>query len=215
MSNPIVDASRRLRSALFVALGVLTTAGLVACGGDGQDGGSVGDTAAVSGQGLPSPGGQGSGAMAEMRQLNKQLRSIQQQAMKDSALQRQATELQGLIQKTMREMSPRAGERMARMDSLRGRLQQAQAQKDTARLRTLIMEAQKLQRSLQKLRNRAMQEEEVAAALKQFRKDLRARMRQVDPTADSLMERADSLQKEMQSQARGMMGGATSDTAGG
>lgn len=216
MSKAKHDGPRRLRSALVVALGVVTMAGLAACGGDGQGGDAASDTAArSSGQGLPSAGGQGGGVMTEMRQLNKQLRSIQQQAMQDSALQQRAQELQDLIDQTMREMSPRAGEQLERMDSLRGQLQTAQAQKDTARLRSLIMEAQKLQRALQKLRSKAMQEEEVAAALKEFRKDLRAEMREVNPAADSLMERADSLQKEMQRQAQGMMGGAATDTGGG
>lgn len=214
MSTAINPELRRVRPVLFAALGLVTLAGLTACGGDGeQDQASSGDTASVA-SGMPSPGGQG-GAMAEMRQLQKQLRSISKRAMQDSALQRQMKDVQALIDRTMREMNPRAGNQMDRMDSLRGQLQTAQSEGDTTRMRSLITEAQKLQRSIQKLRNKAMQREDVAKALKQFQEDLRAEMREIDPAADSLMDRADSLQKQMQSQAQGMMGGAASDTGGG
>lgn len=217
MSNETHDAPRRLRSALVVALGLVTMAGLAACGDDGQEDGASSDTTSMtSGQasGLPSAE-QSGGAMMEMQQLQKELRAIQKQAMQDTALQRQAKELQNLVNQTMREMSPQAGQQLDRMDSIRGQLQTAQAQGDTARLRSLIMEAQKLQQALQKLRSQAMQEEEVARALDEFRNDLEAEMRRINPEADSLMDRADSLQKEMQSQAGGMMGGAASDTGGG
>lgn len=216
MSNATSDTSRRLRSTLVVALGVVTMAGLTACDGDGEGGGTSSDTASMSGQasGLPSAR-QSGGAMMEMKRLNKQLNSIRQQAMQDSSLQRQAQELQTMIDAAIREMSPQAGQQLDRMDSIRGQLQTAQSQGDTAQLRSLIMEAQKLNRALQKLRQRAMQQDEIAQAIKEFRKDLEARMREVNPQADSLMDRADSLRTEMQSQAQGMMGGGASDTAGG
>lgn len=216
MSNATPDTSRRLRSTLVVALGVVTMAGLTACGGDGEGDGTSSDTASTSGQasGLPSAT-QSGGAMMEMQRLNKQLSSIRQQAMQDSSLQRQAQELQTMIDAAIREMSPQAGQQLDRMDSLRGQLQTAQSQGDTAQLRSLVMEAQKLNQALQKLRQRAMQQDEIAQSIEEFRTELEARMREVDPQADSLMDRADSLRTEMQSQAQGMMGGGASDTAGG
>lgn len=217
MSNEIFDAPRRLRSVLVVALGLVTMAGLTACGGDGGDDGTSSDTASsASAQGLPSASGQ-SGAMMEMRQLQKQLSSISEQAMQDTALQQQLQEVRDLINQTVRDMSPEAAQTMDRMDSIRGQLQTAQTQGDTARLRSLIMEAQKLQQALQKYEAKAMQEEDVAAAVKEFQNALRERMREVNPDADSLMDRADSLREEMQNQAQGMLGGSgtASDTAGG
>jgi len=217
MSNAIFDAIRRLRSVLVVALGLVTMAGLAACGGDGGDDGTSSDTASsASAQGLPSAGGQG-GAMMEMRQLQKQLSSISEQAMQDTALQQQLQEVRDLINQTVRDMSPEAARTMDRMDSIRGQLQTAQTQGDTARLRSLIMEAQKLQGALQKYEAKAMQQEDVAAAVKEFQNALREQMREVNPDADSLMDRADSLRQEMQNQAQGMLGGSdtASDTAGG
>lgn len=217
MSNATYDAPSHLRSALVVAVGLIAMAGMAACGGDGQDGGSTADTASASaapGSGMPSAGGQQGGMMAEMRQLQKRLSSIQQQAMQDSALQAQMQDVQALIDSTIRAMSPQAAQQMEQLDSIRGQLQAAQSQGDTARLRSLIMEAQKLQKALQKVQSRAMQQEDVAAAIKSFQNALREQMRQVDPAADSLIERADSLQRQMQGQAQQMMGG-TPDTAGG
>jgi len=217
MSNAIFDSSRRLRSVLVVALGLVTMAGLTACGGDGGGDGASSDSAsAASAQGLPSAGGQG-GAMMEMRQLQKQLRSISEQAMQDSVLQQQLQDVQNLINQTVRDMGPEAAQTMDRMDSIRGKLQAAQSQGDTAGLRSLVMEAQKLQQSLQKYRARAMQQEDVAAAVKDFQNSLREQMGEVNPNADSLMDRADSLRSEMQNQAQGMLRGAPSDsdTAGG
>lgn len=213
MSKAIFDAPRRLRSVLVVALGLVTMAGLTACGDDGGDGDTSSDTASsASAQGLPSAGGQG-GAMMEMRQLQKQLSSISEQAMQDTALQQQLQEVRDLINRTVRDISPEAAQTMDRMDSIRGQLQTAQTQGDTARLRSLIMEAQKLQQALQKYEAKAMQQEDVAAAVKEFQNALREQMREVNPDADSLMDRADSLRQEMQNQAQGMLGG--SDTSGG
>lgn len=210
--------SRLLRPAFGVALAAFTLAGLGACGGDDQ-GGTSADTASVSGgpaRGMPAAGSEASGTMMELRQVRKELSSISQRAMEDSALRRRLEDIRAMIDEAMREMSPRAGEQMERMDSIRSQAQAAQTEGDTARLRSLMMEAQKLQRSLKKLRSKAMQQEDVAAALEEFQSALREKMRQIDPGADSLMERADSLQKEMQRQTREMMGGqAPSDTAGG
>ncbi len=215
MSHETQHAPRRLRSVLVVALGLVTMAGLTACGGDGDGGQSSGDTTSMTGgQGLPSAGGGQGGPMMEMQQLQKQLQSISQEAMQDTALQQQMQEVQTLIDETMRAMSPQAGEQLDRMDSIRGQLQTAQSQGDTARLRTLVMEAQKLQQSLQKLRTKAMQQQEVAQELKSFQEDLRAEMRRINPNTDSLMDRADSLRQEMQGQAQGMMGGPPGDTSG-
>lgn len=212
MSNAILDFSRRLRSVLVVAIGLVTMAGLTACGGDGGGDGASSDSAsAASAQGLPSAGGQG-GAMMEMRQLQKQLQSISEQAMQDSALQQQLQDVQTLINQTVRDMGPEAAQTVDRMDSIRGELQAAQSQGDTAGLRSLVMEAQKLQQSLQKYRAKAMQQEDVAAAVKDFQNALREQMGDVNPNADSLMDRADSLRDEMQNQAQGMLGGAPSDS---
>lgn len=217
MSNANHDAPSHIRSVLIVAIGLVTMAGMAACGGDGQGNGSAGDTASASagpGSGMPSAGGQQGGMMTEMRQLQKRLSSIQKQAMQDSALQSQMQEVQALIDSTIRAMSPQAAQQMERLDSIRGQLQAAQSQGDTARLRSLIMEAQKLQKALQKVQSKAMKQEDVAAAIKSFQNALREQMRQVDPTADSLIDRADSLQSQMQGQAQQLMGGS-SDTAGG
>lgn len=218
MSNANHDAPSHLRSALVVAVGLIAMAGMAACGGDGQDGGSAADTASASaapGSGMPSAGGQGgSGMMAEMRKLQKRLSSIQKRAMQDSALQSRMQDVQALIDSTIRTMSPQAAQQMERLDSIRGQLQAAQSQGDTARLRSLIMEAQKLQKALQKVQSKAMQQEDVSAAIKSFQNALREQMRQVDPAADSLIDRADSLQRQMQGQAQQLMGGSP-DTAGG
>lgn len=216
MSNVRSQIARVFRSASVVALGVVTLAGLAACGGESQDGESSGDTTAAAMQGMPSAGSGAQGAMMELQKVRKELGKISEEAMQDTALQRELEELRTLIDETMREISPRADRQMSRMDSLRGRVQTAQTQGDTARLRKLMTEAQRLQRSLQKIRNKAMRQEDVAAALKDFRNALQEEMREIDPAADSLMDRADSLQKEMQSQAQQMMGGAApSDTGGG
>lgn len=214
MSNVTFEPSPVLRSTFVAGLAALTLAGLTACGGEGQDGGTAGDTAAAM-EDMPSA--QGQGAMSELRRVRKQLSAISEKAMQDTALQAQLEELRTMIDQAMREISPRAGTQMDRMDSLRGQIQTAQSEGDTTRLRNLITEAQRIQSALQKIRNKAMQQDEVAAAIKEFRAALEKRMREIDPAADSLMERADTLQKQMQSRAQGMMGGGAggSDTASG
>ncbi|MFB6240952.1 MAG: hypothetical protein ABEJ46_05260 [Gemmatimonadota bacterium] len=210
------DRSLRFgRSLLLSGLTVAALVGLTACGGGGgSDAGSASDTASLSG--MPSGRGpQQGGVRAELQQVQQELSRIRKRAMKDTALRQQMQEVQGLIQKTMREMSPQAAQQMNRMDSLRGELRSAQSGGDTARLRSLMMEMQKLQRSLKRLQAKAMKEENVARAVKEFERALREKMRQMNPATDSLRQRADSLRQQMRSRMQGMQGrGGPADTAG-
>lgn len=205
----------------MASLAVVSLAGLAACGGEGGSDGAPGDTAPGSAGAPPgvTPGGPGSqGAIMEMRQIQKQLRGLRQKALQDSSLARRLEGLRAMIDSTMRAMSPQAGPRMDRMDSIRGEMQTARSESDTARLRSLVREGRQLQRALRKLRQQAMEQEDVAAALEDFRSALRERMREVDPATDSLMTRADTLRRRMQSQLRGMADSAAAaqeDTADG
>lgn len=206
-----------LRPLLVAALAVLTAAGLAACGGDGQgDGAATDDTAAMSGADTAAtpPGGTGRrGAIMELRRIQKQLRGLRDKALEDSALNRQLEELRTMIDQAMREMSPEAGKRIDRLDSIRGELETARAEGDTARLRSLVREGRKLRQALQSVRSKAMQQQEISAALEDFRSALRERMREVDPSADSLMDRMDTLQRQMRSRMQQGMGGGGGDTA--
>lgn len=220
MSDTTQHEPRALRPVLVASLAVLAAAGLAACGGDGgdgQDGGSApGDTAAMSGAegGATPPGGAGRrGAIMELRRIQKQLRGLRDKALEDTALDRQLQELRTMIDQAMREMSPEAGKRIDRLDSIRGELESARAEGDTARLRSLVREGRKLRQALQSVRSKAMQREEVSAALEDFRSALRERMREVDPSADSLMDRMDTLQQQMRSQMQQGVGGGGGDTA--
>lgn len=215
-----VEALRTVepRSMLLCALTAVALAGLAACGGEGPGNGSAGDGDSVPGAqegGSTSPVARE--AMMEFQRVQKQLRSVQQQALEDSSLKRRMQGLQSLIDSTVRAMSDRAGRQMGRLDSLRGRIEVARSESDSARLRSLVREARKLQRSLQKVRSKAMRHEDVAPVLEEFRTAVREKMRQIEPGTDSLMERADSLRRRMQRRRQGGNGGVGTepDTAGG
>lgn len=207
----------RPRPLSLLCVTVAALVGLTACGGGGgSDAGSAAeDTASMSG--MPSARSpQQGGVRTELQQVQQELSRIRKRAMKDTALRQQMQEVQSLIQKTMREMSPQAAEQMSRMDSLRGELRSAQSGGDTARLRSLMMEMQKLQRSLKRIQAKAMKEADVARAVKEFERALRERMRQMNPATDSLRRRADSLRQQMRSRMQGMQRrGGPPDTAGG
>lgn len=212
-----LDLAHAGRRAASVASALLLATLLACGGGEGGDSGTEGDTASqASGTaGSPLSGAAGS-TMAELRSVQERLTAIQDSALQDPELSARRDEIDDLIQETMEEISPGAADRVERFDSLRARFETARSEGDTAVLRGMMGELQKLQRALQQTRAQAIEEENVAAALDSFRNRLLAKMEEIDPATDSLMDVADSLRQDLRSSMQGhpgMGGGAPSDTA--
>lgn len=151
-------------------------------------------------------GGEGQGqTLRELRQISQQLQTVRKQALQDSALRVQRKELTAYLRSEMKSLDDSTSARVDRMMELQDTLVAAQQARDTAGARSAMRELKKLQRATMPARKKVMMRPEVQKRIKAFQEAVRAKMREISPQADSLLDRADSLQAEL----RGGMGGAS------
>lgn len=206
----------RIPRVLALSLALLAMPAMAACGGDGDgESGEPGEESAAS-QSMPGSGAQGSPAMQEYRQLAQELDSIRQQAMEDSALQAQQADLRSAIQARMEE-DPQTQALVSRFDSARTAFQDAQASGDSAAMRKLMPQLQRLQMQLQQAQGQVTEDPEIAAQIDSFREDLQSEMEAIDPEAPEMMERADSLVQQLRQEmsTAADSAAAAGDTGGG
>lgn len=135
--------------------------------------------------------------MAELRSIDETLQPIRERALQDPEVQAQRNRLVEHVQEAMSEIDPETTGNMARFDSLRVEFGAAQRAGEQERLQGLATELRSLQASLQRTQGAALEQEDVAEALDAFREDLHDQMRQIDPQADSLLDRADELRDRL------------------
>jgi len=179
------DASR-LRAALLRALALAAAPLLL----------GAADAAAQQGQG---------GMGTETRQLSQELQAvmqelepISQQALQDTVIQNQLTRIQTVIEQGMEQVDPEVREKQERLNTLRQELQTAQQEQDTAKLRSLMTEGRGLEQEVQSAQRQVMQRDSVSEMLQEFQVVLQEKMVEIDPGADSLLEKRDSLQARLQ-----------------
>lgn len=185
---------------------------LAACQSDGAEGDAEGadgvslaaDGAGTTVQGAPpvDPARQ-MAMMGELQSIETQLQPIRQRAMQNPELQAKEQALVAQVQAAMNEIFPEMETAEARYDSLVTEFEAARAAEDTARAQTLGGELQGLQMSFNQAQMQALQQEDVAEALETFRNDLFEAMRGLDAAADSLLDRAEELNAELEASAGG------------
>lgn len=126
----------------------------------------------------------------EVQQIQQQLESVSQQATQDPELSARLVSLQTRIQAAMREENP---EVVDRMDSLQQELMAAQQSGDQAGMQQLMTSAQGLQVEFQALQSSVLQRPEIRESIEEFETAHRARMIEIDPEAEPLLERLDEL----------------------
>lgn len=135
--------------------------------------------------------------IAELQQIQTTLQPIQQEAMQDPEIQASQQALGEEIQAVMTEVDPQTPERMARLQELMGRAQAAQAAQDEAAMAEIVTEARGLEQELQAAQQQAIQSPEIAPQVEAFEAKLLARMMEVDPEAETLIERAKELDEKL------------------
>lgn len=128
--------------------------------------------------------------LREIQEIQQQLEPIQQQALEDETLASQLQSLQQRVDTAMREES---GEAMDRMESLQEEMQEAQAAGDQERMQALMTEGQGLQQELQATQAEVMARPEIQGPVEEFEAAHRARMIEIDPEAEELLDRFDEL----------------------
>lgn len=172
-----------IRTVILSALFVVIPAGLVA-----QQQGGIDPTQ------LPPEAQE---LIAELQQIQSELQPIHQQAMQDPEVQALQQSLSADIQAKMAELDPSTPDRMARLQELMQQGQAAQAEQDQAALTEIATEAQSVQQELQVAQMAALQSEEIAPRVDAFEAELLAKMREIDPAAEALLERAQELDAEL------------------
>lgn len=148
----------------------------------------------------------------EIQQLQQRLSQIQQQAMQDSGIQEDYTELQETVRAAMTQLDPEAGAKEDSLTSLQQQMSQAQQEQDTARMQGLMTEGQALSRELNQLRDSVMQRDSLQEIVEDLRADLEAEMTSINDSVPTMMARRDSLMQRLQQLAdqlrgQGMPGG--------
>lgn len=204
------------RSGAWRAGGVLVLALSLALTGCGEGDGEGGEQATPGPAVRPGTGGQGTESFQELqqlqqglRQVNRELQPIRQEAIQDSSLQQMRSRLVGIVNDAMSQVDPQSEQQRERLNELSRQVDSARQQQDSARARTLMQEARGLSRQLRQTRSQVMQRDSVSRMIENFRDSVRAVMARVDPRADSLLAVQDSLMQvrrqmmqQLQSRAR-------------
>lgn len=162
-------------------------------------------------QPVPVPQGQQAPAMSpalrdtlqnllvEAQQIQARLAQIQHQVIEaNQALSAERDSIEQQIEAKVAATDSQAAGRLARLDELKAQFDSAQAAQDTAKLQSIVMEAQALNQQVQQARMAAMKQDTIAARIDAFRKKLLAGMRKVEPQTDSLIARVEAIAARLQ-----------------
>ena len=198
-------ASRsRSRSALLLAF----TASSIAFAGCESDGDAA-ETDAAAEQAVPDQAAiqEQMALMGELQSIDQALTPIRQEAMADPELRAQEQALVARVESAIEAAHPELAGAEARFDSLRTAYETAQAEGDTASVQAIAGDLQGLQTAMQQAQGEVLQQEEITDAVEEFRENLFARMREMDPRADSLLDLAEEISDRLEETAGDGEGG--------
>ncbi len=137
--------------------------------------------------------------LMELQQVRQELATIQEQTIEANAeLRTEREAAQETVEAAMIEAHPGIEKTIGRLEALGDELQQARAQKDTARMREILLEGQRMQREIQSAQAEAMQRQDVARKIETYQDDLLEAMKAQDPRTDELLARMENLAERIQ-----------------
>lgn len=137
--------------------------------------------------------------LVEAQQIQQRLAELQQQAIDaNQALSAERDSIETEIEATVVATDSQAAGRLARLKELETQFDSARAAQDTAKLQSVVMEAQALNQQVQQARLAAMQQDSIAARIDAFREKLLAGMRKIEPQTDSLIARVEAIAARFQ-----------------
>lgn len=142
----------------------------------------------------------------ELRSVRKQLRGIRQKALQDSAIEEQRMALSQTVRGAMSQLDPNYTAKEDTLNALQRRLKQAQQNQDTAQLRSLMSRGRKVQQQVRRLRDSVTQRDSIAEQIDVFRDNLIQKMTEIDPQAEQLIQRRDSIMKQLRQMTQQMRG---------
>lgn len=177
---------------LFATLSLMVLVGAAGCDRPPENGEDAAAPAATEQPGMPQQemDPEMMQQIMELQEIQQQLEPIQQEALQDEALASQLESLQLQVTTAMQEES---GEALARMETLQEEMQEAQTAGDEERMQALMAEGQGLQQELQAVQAEVMARPEIRGPVDEFEAAHRARMIEIDPEAEELLDRFDEL----------------------
>jgi hypothetical protein len=135
--------------------------------------------------------------LAEMEQVQAEIEPIQRQALADPELQAEQAALGAQIQTVMTELNPAVPQQMERLQELSAEAESAQSEQDQARIEEILTEARGIEIELQEAQTQAVQRPDVAPRVQAFQEKIQAKMVEVDPAADDLIQRMGELENRL------------------
>lgn len=174
---------------LFGTLALILVAGVAACdGGDTIDATARGGEAPVMPQQAMDPAVMAT--IAEIQEIQQRLEPIQREALQDEALASQLADIQSRVETAMREED---AELFGRIDRLQAQVAAAEEAGDQEGMQALMIQAQAIQQDVQALQAAVIERPEIREPVAEFEVAHRARMIQIDPEAEPLLDRMDEL----------------------
>jgi hypothetical protein len=146
-------------------------------------------------QPMPSPEVQG--WLAEAQQIQQRLAPIHARAMEDQALQQAELQLNEAILAELRRAGPAVQADLRRIETIQPELRAAQEAGNREQLERLVTEAQQLQMRLAQAQGAALQQPEIQARAQAYQTQLQARMVELDPAAETMIQRLMALQAQI------------------
>jgi hypothetical protein len=137
------------------------------------------------------------GWMDELQRISARLQAAHNRAMQDAQLRAQQEALMRDAKNAMLRTDPGLDAAADRVKAMEAEALTAQQRGDRARLMTLRNELAQIQRRFVAAQNSAMQQPAIAQRARAFETQLRARMLQVEPQTDQLLERANELRNRL------------------
>jgi predicted sugar kinase len=142
--------------------------------------------------------------MDEFQETEARFSALQNQVIQgNSGLQSRQQEIGIMVNDAMREIDPRAESRIERLQALEQEAMAAQQEQDMATFQALMLEAQELQTALRATQEEALEREEVQDAIETFQADVLAAMSELDPEAETMLERLQELAERITTQMPG------------
>jgi len=139
---------------------------------------------------------------AEIAQIQQRLAQLQQQAGQDPAVKAAEEKFGADLVAAMQQLDPAAAAKVARGQALPAEVEAARAANDNARLNALATEAAELQTFFNGLRQRALATPEIQEKRKAYLAVVLAKMNEIDPQAQSLVDRLTALRNGGAAQQR-------------
>jgi hypothetical protein len=147
--------------------------------------------------------------------IQQRIGQLEQQAMADSALQKQLVALQAHIQEEMVQEDPEFGEKEDRLVELRAEMSEAQQSGDQEAMSSIAAEGQALDTTLRQLQAEVLANEDIASKVTAFQENVQAKMAEIDPEAPELIERASEIAAILQGGTMPGQPGGTDPSQGG